>query len=388
MKLYTSFSLTVSTTVTASLLSLAVGDRHTTTTASSRHRPHSAAFIFSDFVASVVPKSMTGHTRSVQHLDKCVDILTDSTLTIRLDVHENDSNGRVLHRTSGGGGLFEKSDPIVGMCIQSLQVALSDSTRESTTTSRTEKSKKKGIVMPGANGPYPAVSSGVNLLNVKAPGQFIDMTGLVKLPFDSTTACWELVWRENAMNGYLICALSMPIDKDFHKGNNKAASLPGNNSPIYISFPVWTRTDLEDYQKRKVDVLESAAKYLAERDEELMKMQMTSNVLQKALHYRNAAAAAEMYSLFPVHQMSTKVPDDNDVIPLDMDSSILLTKQGTIWTNAKHDKIISPYSIIDAALFGPVRNKQQLLGNAFITRRDAVVPKMQEPYEDDGMLLP
>jgi hypothetical protein len=352
------------------------------------------AFVFSDFVASVVPKSMTGHTRSVQHLDTCIDILKDSALTIRLDVHERDANGKAVSRT-GGGGLFEKVDPMIGMCVQSLQLALSNSAKV-ISTAIDKKLKQKGITMPGAHGPFPAVSSGVKSLIVKTPGQFIDMTGLTKLPWDSTTACWELVWRENAMNGYLICALSMSTDKDFHKMNNKGASLPGNNNPIYISFPVWTRADLDDYQKRKEDVLVSASKHLAERDEEIMKMQMTNNILQKAVHYRNAAAAAEMYSLYPVHQMSTKVPNDNDIIPLDNDGTIMLTKQGTIWTNPKQDKIISPSSMIDTALYGPVRSKQQLLGVAFITNHDSATPATVESATTtnsqdaavDEMLLP
>jgi hypothetical protein len=258
--------------------------------------------------------------------------------------------------------MYQKAEPMIGMSIEGLTLKLSS-------LAETIKGKAKKMVMPGAHGPYPAVSTGVHTMDIQESGKFIDMTGTIRLPFDAQLASWEIVWRENAVAGCLVCAAQ--LTKPVFRSNNPSATIPAGS--IYLSFPIWKRSDLTAYQSRKAEVLAAAAKYLQLRDDELLKMQMTNNFLMKALHYRNAAAAVERYSLYPVHTMSSKVPDDTDVMPINETGDLLLTKVGTIWTNKKNknNQIATTHSLLEMALTGPIVKKQILLGTAFIRNRIA-----------------
>lgn len=187
----------------------------------------------------------------------------------------------------------------------------------------------KSFKMPGASGFNPSISSGINELTIENQASFIDISGtqLVKM----NNACWEIVWRDGDMAGSIICAFDMPVE-----AKRNGAILPKGR--IYMTFPVWTHEGLATQQARKIDVEKRAMGYLGERDEELQKMQETSNPISKVWHYRNAAEAFEKYYITGYSTLKNLIPDQGDII--EMADGLLLTKKGTIWRNGDSKKVI------------------------------------------------
>mmetsp|Transcript_25637 Transcript_25637/g.39413 ORF Transcript_25637/g.39413 Transcript_25637/m.39413 type:complete len:299 (-) Transcript_25637:371-1267(-) len=179
--------------------------------------------------------------------------------------------------------------------------------------------------MPGANGPHPKLSSGVKSLSVVQDAFYIDMAGTKQVKFNN--GCWEMIWRENAPAGSIICGFDVPQEV---QRNAASALLPKGR--LYISFPVWTRQALTESQKKKEDVHAKVQQYMQDRDDEFAKMQETSNPLMKALHYRNAAEAVEKYQLTGWSSYKS-IPSNADVISIGGEGGdLVITKQGTIWT--------------------------------------------------------
>jgi hypothetical protein len=178
------------------------------------------------------------------------------------------------------------------------------------------------VKMPGFNGPHPNLSAGLRRLNLVEEGTFISQVGqqFVK----ALNGCWELVWRDGAPAGNLICGLELPEEV-----KRNEAILP--KGKIYITFPVWTKETLEQMQLQKGKIMGLANEALAEKDAELAKMQATGNILQKALHYRNAYAAAEKYFIQPKKQFES-VPSKDEVVAFQDD--LLVTTKGTVWTKS------------------------------------------------------
>jgi len=212
------------------------------------------------------------------------------------------------------------------------------------------------ISMPGYNGPHPGTSSGPGRIDIQKPGHFIDLSGTVTAKFGEI-ASWEVIWRHDAPAGALMLGLDLQQDAV----RNKSVLKKGR---IYLSFPLWTAATLSEYQERKIAVNAAAAQNLKVRDEQLQKMQNTDNLLQKALHYRNAFAAVEEYSMQPVARMA-KVPDNDSVIKISDD--LILTKVGTAWTKQTSGG--------SAFMMGA---SQKLLGTATITE-----PVGQDDDDDD-----
>ena len=181
-------------------------------------------------------------------------------------------------------------------------------------------------------------SGGIGNLQVLKSGHLIDLTGTVKIDF-SPNASWELVWRQDSPMGSLNCGLDLKNDAV----RNAAVLQKGH---IDLCFNVWNTDTLRDYQERKAYVSEKATEHLQDRDDELAKYQAASNLFAKAMHYRNAVAAVEKYSLQPMRSMS-QVPDADGVIQIDDD--LFLTRKGTVWAK-------------DLGAFG----KQTFLGDAII----------------------
>jgi hypothetical protein len=128
-------------------------------------------------------------------------------------------------------------------------------------------------------------------------------------------------WKEGSPAGSLLCGFEIPEE---YKRND--ATLPKGR--VYMSFPIWTRDTLEQMQREKEQILGRASEALDLKNEELAKMQETGNLFQKALHYRNAAAAAEKYYIQPVMRMQL-VPSQNEVIAFHDD--LFVTTKGTVW---------------------------------------------------------
>jgi len=115
---------------------------------------------------------------------------------------------------------------------------------------------------------------------------------------------------------------------------------------------VWNAETLKEFQERKEYVQGKAAEYLQDRDDELQKMHETSNLFAKAMHYRNAAAAVEKYSLQPVRSMS-QVPSATETIQIDDD--LFLTRTGTVWNKHMH----YGKTFLGAAVISPQSFKKQ-----------------------------
>lgn len=175
------------------------------------------------------------------------------------------------------------------------------------------------VPMPGKNGPHPNLSSGIRRLNLVKEGSFISMKGTELV--QAIKSCWELVWRKDSPAGALLFGFEVPED---YKRND--ITLP--QGQVYLSFPVWTTDGLRYARSEKERILKKADEYLNEKNEELEKCQAENNLFKKALHYRNAYAAAENYYNQPVKRMQ-EVPDKDEVLTLQDD--LFLTTKGLVW---------------------------------------------------------
>lgn len=199
-----------------------------------------------------------------------------------------------------------------------------DQTRMSISGLRMELSSKLANYdhpkMPGVDGPQPQLSSGVRTVNVVQGGSFISMMGQQLV--ETLDGCWEMIWRENAAAGTLVCGFNVP--EEYQRND---AYLPKGR--IYLSFPVWTRAGLKEAQTSKDYCTTRIKELTIERDEELAKVEETHNFLMKALHFRNAAAASERLGLHNPAVWAS-VPSNNDIIPLQDD--LLLAAKGLVFT--------------------------------------------------------
>lgn len=178
------------------------------------------------------------------------------------------------------------------------------------------------VAMPGENGPHPQLSSGSRKLDLLKQGEFVSLTGSKLV--NAIKGCWELVWKKDATAGALLCGFEIPEE---YKRND--ASLQAGR--VYLSFPVWTKDTLAYAREQKKLVLKEAADAIKEKDEALQKYQSDPNLLQKALHYRNAYIAAEKYWLQPLRAMQ-QVPDEDEVVELQKD--LFCTTKGLVWSKA------------------------------------------------------
>ena len=174
--------------------------------------------------------------------------------------------------------------------------------------------------LPGADGPSPQLSTGSKSLSVLREGRYVDLTGSHHAKLDR--GAWEMIWRNNAPAGALICGFDVPQDI---KRND--ASLPAGR--VYVTFPVWTTDSLKDLRERKSNSEERAVEALDRQKDELRKMQETNNLIMKALHFRNACKANEdlEYSGFRTY---SAMPLDRDMIS--MNGGLHLCSLGTVWT--------------------------------------------------------
>jgi hypothetical protein len=169
---------------------------------------------------------------------------------------------------------------------------------------------------------------------VEKTGNFINHAGLQAVGIDTDTAVWELIWDSpDAPAGTLVLGLDVQEDAT----RNDATLKKGH---IFVSFPIWTKEGIAEYQKRKADVEQASAVHLVERDEQLQKYKEATNLFAKLWHYRNAAAAVEKYSLYPTRFMAT-IPDNADLIPL-ANGNLFLAKAGTIWRQPASHAFLAP----------------------------------------------
>lgn len=206
---------------------------------------------------------------------------------------------------------------ISGLVLELKQEAVSD--------------EEKLVALPGADGPNARASTGAKSLAVRDEAYFIGMNGKQYVPL--LHCCWEMVWREGAPAGVIVCGFNVP--KEVRRND---ASLPAGR--LYLSFPVWTKNGLEDAQRIKLDVESRARKHKQDTQDELKKMESTNNPLTKALHFRNAAEAIEKYQQTTLSRVE-QVPLNEDVMPIQ--NNLVLATKGLAWSkqqsffqNTKH----------------------------------------------------
>lgn len=180
----------------------------------------------------------------------------------------------------------------------------------------------KRVSLPGIDGPHPNLSSGPRVLHTHSGGMFVSMGGMKTVDFRD--GCWELVWRDEAPAGSIICGFDHPEEA---RRNKHSSSLPKGR--VYVSFPVWTREGLKEQQIRKADVTKIATEHSEEMKAHLDKMRETKNPLMKALHFRNAAAAHEKLE-FSGHRSVAEIPDEEEVTPIG--GGLAICRKGTVWT--------------------------------------------------------
>jgi len=194
-------------------------------------------------------------------------------------------------------------------------------------------------LLPGADGPNTGVSSGAKAIVVKDEAFFVGMSGKKNVPLHH--GCWEMVWRDNAPAGVIVCGFDL---KESVQRND--ASL--EKGRIYMTFPVWTKEGLQEKQEYRRKVEAQVKLHKDAKKEAYQKIKETNNLIMKALHFRNAAEATENLSYVKTDSVA-QIPLDKDVMALGDD--IMITTEGTVWTK-------------DEAIFGNIQHT--LLGTATI----------------------
>eukprot|EP00581_Thalassiosira_minuscula_P009424 CAMPEP_0183707702 /NCGR_PEP_ID=MMETSP0737-20130205/4209_1 /TAXON_ID=385413 /ORGANISM="Thalassiosira miniscula, Strain CCMP1093" /LENGTH=283 /DNA_ID=CAMNT_0025935429 /DNA_START=57 /DNA_END=908 /DNA_ORIENTATION=- len=198
------------------------------------------------------------------------------------------------------------------------------------------------ISLPGAHGPRPRLSSGAHSVTAIKDGSFINMEGLQTVEFRD--GAWEMIWRDDSPAGLVIVGFT--LDKAARRND-----LVLDAGQVYLTWPVWSEDGLAEQQARRARAERNYKEFESVRDEELEKMNNTTNILQKALHFRAAAAAVEKMDFTDFHTLSD-VPLEEDVV--EIGEGLRVVKTGTAWLKTGSFK-------------GTFRAKQQqLLGSAVI----------------------
>lgn len=194
--------------------------------------------------------------------------------------------------------------------------------------------------LPGADGPPHSrrLSSGGRSLSVLRPGRFVDLTG--SRCVDLEHGAWEMIWREHAKAGALICGFDLPEEV-----RRNSASIPAGK--IYLTFPVWTQETLQELRDTKAEVGERAAEMIDRFEKEKRLMADTPNLLMKALHFRNACKAAEDLD-YSGHRQYQAMPVQRDMIALAGD--LRLCTLGTVWTKGSAGLLGSDHILLGSAV--------------------------------------
>ena len=192
----------------------------------------------------------------------------------------------------------------------------------------------------GASGPHPRLSTGALALQVISMPSFIDMFGTQKVRFEK--GCWEMVWKKDQHCGSIICGFEVP-----NGAKRNGANLPAGR--LYLSFPVWTQGGLSVRQEERTHAEAKVKEFSQEKDDELRKMEATSNLFMKAVHYRNAVAAVEKIDMSGIRFLS-QIPLENEVMPIG--DGILMNTKGTIW-NKDNNFLGAKHSLLGEAILSP-----------------------------------
>jgi hypothetical protein len=120
----------------------------------------------------------------------------------------------------------------------------------------------------------------------------------------------------------LVCGFD--LTKDYRR--NDAVLSKGR---LFMSFPIWTREGLDEKQEYKRTYERMAKEHKSEFDQQVAKMTATGNLLMKAWHFRNAAAAHEKHGLIPLREIA-QIPLNDEIIPLE--GGLFLSNKGLVWS--------------------------------------------------------
>jgi len=293
------------------------------------HLPTSLLLLtFSTLLVTVAESFIIGGPKEIvtpnPDLLRFTEAQTGTLLNIRMDVAEAGLEAET--RMGINGMTFELSDEAV------------------------EATKQNYPKLPGVNGPNPHLSSGSRKIKVHQEGSFIGMNGETKVR--TLSGCWEMIWRNDAPAGSVICAFDLP--ETYKRGD---AML--EKGPLYITFPVWTRGGLSEAQEDKRNVEERLAVVKKKLDAASEKMNETQNPIMKALHFREACQAHEERSFIHTEKAAS-VPWDDEVEPLN--ENLLLTTKGLVWSKGKSQNLFQGLGWG----MSTTNDKVKLLGTALI----------------------
>jgi len=172
--------------------------------------------------------------------------------------------------------------------------------------------------LPGVNGPRPSTSGGAFAVKVTEEPYFVNLNGMQRVPFKD--GCWEVVWRNDAPFGTLICGFNLPKSVS-HNG----AHLPDGR--LYMSFPVWTEKGLAAFQSKKHELGKRVEGFQQKKLDAVVKMHESNNLFTKMKHYRDAAYAMEQMDFSGIHCYNN-VPRSDEVVPLA--NGMLVHKKGSL----------------------------------------------------------
>mmetsp|Transcript_18599 Transcript_18599/g.27291 ORF Transcript_18599/g.27291 Transcript_18599/m.27291 type:complete len:282 (+) Transcript_18599:62-907(+) len=190
----------------------------------------------------------------------------------------------------------------------------------------------------------PNFSSGAFSLRVQKKPSFISMRGLEHAQI--LNSCWEMVWHDGAVAGTIVCAFD--VSKECSRSENSDVSLPSGR--LYIGFPVWTKDGLAQCQVYKQEVMDRAKKCIKSKDDELDKMNGTSNPFLKVLYFLNAYAALTKFQRSEVGMLTREMAHIplEDVRPIQ--NGLFISSRGTMWkketSSKKEQQVLVGHALI------------------------------------------
>jgi hypothetical protein len=299
-------------------------------------------------------------------------ILTSSCSAFFLTATQNVHKPELVHFTSAPTGTLLNFHLDVGkegesrLCVNDLLIELRNDIVEN---GDSNKNHLLDVYRQSLQ-PQSQYSSGVRQLNLLQQGHYVDMTGANYL--DTINGCWEIVWRDGAAAGVLVCRFD--LTKDYRR--NDAILSKG---PLFLSFPVWTRETLNQKQEHK-RTYETLAKQLdLEHEQEMEKMHATDNVFMKAWHYRSAADARRKHISEIPHRQLSQIPSDDEIISLD--DGLYLSNKGLVWSRDGFqpfggDGVVSGSAVVRDG--GVSRGSKDDLGSKKVSRGLASLPSLTD----------
>lgn len=174
--------------------------------------------------------------------------------------------------------------------------------------------------LPGMHGQFPHTSSGSKMLSVVKEPSFVSMEGTQNVHFND--ACWEMVWRDTANSGTLVCGFNVPTE-----AHRNGAALPSGT--VYISFPTWDKDELLKQLEKKKEVVELSKKIEKKKNDAIERYAKETNILKKAWIYREVASHVERYHLSGIHY-THNIPEFSTL--MEISNTLFMCTKGVIWS--------------------------------------------------------